>query len=193
MPCNRISCFSNRSKQIQATHKANSTGTQYTQCEWKTTHVASQTTSCWSHVCCFSFKLCRVCGVPALKAVWSSWICLDRLLWQLILLCNRFSSKYLWGRHSDCNRIYLFIFCFIFCTLCYIMLKLCDQFACNPGLRKYCLCFDFSMWLKFAGDYFEWSLASVLGCECVWVKWGGVCVCVCVWIGSHTCLVLILL
>ena len=50
----------------------------------KTIYMASQIDShrMWSHVCCFSFKLCRVCCEPALWPVWVSWICLDRLLGQ---------------------------------------------------------------------------------------------------------------
>ena len=61
---------SNRSKQIQETHTAYSVDTQPT---WQslsgrqhTRRHRQLTCSLWSHVCCFSFKLCRVYCVPAL-------------------------------------------------------------------------------------------------------------------------------
>ena len=67
---NRIYCTSNQSKQIKETHTDYSAGTQYTRqsLNEKTTTMASQTDGyrLWSHVWCFSFKLCRVNCVPAL-------------------------------------------------------------------------------------------------------------------------------
>ena len=88
---------SNRSKQIQESHTAYSADTQPTRQSLNVrqhTRLHRQLTCClWSHVCCFSFKLCRVYCVPALEAVWVSWICLDRLLGLQIQLCNHFSSE----------------------------------------------------------------------------------------------------
>ena len=67
---NRICYPSNRSKQIQETHTAYIAPVHHIRgkVEWKTTCMASQATNycVWSHVCSFSFKLCRVYCVPAL-------------------------------------------------------------------------------------------------------------------------------
>ena len=68
--------------------------------EWKTTYMAAQTTSycLWSHICCFSFKICCVYCVSALFAselitsYSSNWIRLLLLctIAPLVLCCDRF-------------------------------------------------------------------------------------------------------
>ena len=56
--------------------------------------MASQTITClWSHAVFHSNLICYVYCVPALQAMWVSWICLDRLLGWLIQLCNHFPGE----------------------------------------------------------------------------------------------------